>query len=329
MGVLATSTMMISPLLHAAESHPQLPKAVTSFGAVTQNGWLYIYGGHMGERHMYSADDVSGEFYRLKLNGGKEWEKLASNTPAQSPVLVADERYVYRVGGMAAKNPKGQKQDLWSHESVVRFDSRGKKWTELASLPSPRSSHDGWIVDEKLYVVGGWTLAGSTEKSVWADTTLVLDLTKRNAKWKEIPQPFKRRGLCVAALGTKLYSIGGMDDGDATTLEVSVLDTTTGQWAKGPELPKGKLKGFGNSACVVDGRIYVSGLSGIVWRLNKAGDGWEEAGNLATARFFHRIVPGLKGEVLALGGESEEAKLRDIEVIPVSKPVTTAARNNP
>jgi N-acetylneuraminic acid mutarotase len=175
--------------------------------------------------------------------------------------------------------------------------------------------------------VGGWKLAGKSSKAEWADTTLVLDLTKRNAKWEQIPQPFKRRGLCVAALGAKLYCIGGMDDTDSTTLEVSLLDTVSRQWSDGPKLPRGKLKGFGNSACVNDGGLYVSGLSGIVWRLNAAGDDWEEAGELTVPRFFHRIVASPNGRVLALGGESDEGKLRDIEVISVSGSPTTTARN--
>ncbi len=146
---------------------------------------------------------------------------------------------------------------------------------------------------------------------------MALDLADRGAAWRTIPQPFKRRGLCLAALDKKLYCIGGMDDNDDPALEVSILDTTGEKWSDGPPLPNGKLKGFGNSACVAAGRLYVSGMSGTVWRLTEKGDAWEEAGHLASPRFFHRLVTGTGGQILALGGESEAGKLRDIEILTV------------
>jgi len=299
----------------AANSYAPMPEAVTSFGAVTHDGWLYVYGGHKGERHQYSSNEVSGAFNRLNLADGKTWENLPSGLPAQSPVFVADGNFIYRIGGMAARNPKGATNDVWSHDTAAKFDLTRKQWENLPKLPVPRSSHDGWVVDGKLYVVGGWNLAGDPEKAIWADTTLVLDLHKVDAQWENIPQPFKRRGLAVAALDSKLYAIGGMEDDDSPTLAVSVLDTKTGKWSDGPALPNGKLKGFGNSACVVNGKLYVSGMSGVVWRLNDKGDGWEEAGTLAAPRFFHRLVPGANGQILAIGGEGEKGKLNDIEII--------------
>jgi hypothetical protein len=300
----------------ASKSHlAPLPKAITSFGAVTHDGYLYVYGGHEGKRHEYSSNEVTGAFIRLNLTEGKEWEPLPSATPAQSPVFVADQNSIYRVGGMAARNAKGQPNNVWSHADAARFDLQSKHWEALPDLPTPRSSHDGWIVDGKLFVVGGWNLSGDDEKAIWATNTLILDLHTSAAAWQSIPQPFERRGLCVAALGKKLYAIGGMDSDATPTLSVSVLDTDTLQWSDGPSLPSGKLKGFGNSACVVDGRLYVSGMSGIVWRLNYKADGWEAAGKMKQGRFFHRLVPGPDGKLIAIGGEGLIGKIRDLEVI--------------
>jgi len=294
-----------------------LPEAVTSFGAVTHDGWLYVYGGHEGKRHEYSSNEVSGAFYRLNLAEGKAWETLSPSTPVQSPVFVADDNFIYRVGGMSARNPQGQPNNVWSHDDAARFSLQAQQWETLPKLPGARSSHDGWIVGETLFIIGGWNLSGDEERPVWATNALILDLRAPNAAWRNLPQPFERRGLCVAALGKKLYAIGGMDSDATPTLAVSVLDTETLQWSNGPALPSGKLKGFGNSACVAEGRLYVSGMSGIVWRLNEKGDGWEEAAKLTQARFFHRLVPGLNGKLVALGGEGVAGKLRDLETISV------------
>ncbi|HEY4415079.1 MAG TPA: hypothetical protein VGO57_05245 [Verrucomicrobiae bacterium] len=314
-GTLALNTFNSS----AAGTYAPMPVAITSFGAVTQSGWLYVYGGHKGKRHEYSSNEVSGAFVRLNLADGKTWEALPAAAPAQSPVFVADANFIYRIGGMAARNPEGQPNDVWSHDTAARFDLRTREWLPLPKLPAARSSHDGWIVDGKLYVIGGWNLCGDESAAIWATNALMLDLHSLNAQWQEIPQPFQRRGLCVAALGKKLYAIGGMDSDASPTLAVSVLDTETGKWSDGPPLPAGKLKGFGNSACVVAGKLYVSGMSGIVWRLNVQADGWEEAGKLAAPRFFHRLVPGADHQILALGGESDEGKLRNIEIISLNQ----------
>src|SRR5688572_13662757 len=81
----------------AADNLPPLPEAVTSFGAVTHNGWLYVFGGHKGERHDYSVEMVSGSFQRLRLNGGSKWESLPGGPPGQGLALVAHGEYLYRV----------------------------------------------------------------------------------------------------------------------------------------------------------------------------------------------------------------------------------------
>src|SRR5688572_21754446 len=77
-----------------------LPEAVTSFGAVTSDEWLYVFGGHKGERHDYSADMVSGSFHRLKLSDGRTWQSLPPAPAAQGLALVAHNGYIYRIGGM-------------------------------------------------------------------------------------------------------------------------------------------------------------------------------------------------------------------------------------
>jgi hypothetical protein len=303
-----------------APRFPPLPTAVTSFGAVADAGSIFLYGGHQGTRHEYSAADVSGACYRLELRPGATWETLPAGIPAQSPGIALHEGHLYRVGGMAARNAKGAKADLYSHASASRLNLATRQWENLPDLPAARSSHDAWVVGDQLYVVGGWRLAGGSKEAGWHDTWLRLDLKDKQPAWKSAPQPFQRRGLCVAAVGTRLYSLGGMEASESPTLAVEVLDTVTGTWSHGPSLPAGRLKGFGNSACVVDGRLYVSGMSGIVWRLKNTSDGWEEAGRLQTPRFFHRILPGLPGSLLVLGGEGDEGKLKDIEVVQPTPP---------
>ncbi|MEI9960306.1 MAG: hypothetical protein WDM76_03995 [Limisphaerales bacterium] len=153
-----------------------LPETVTSFGAATSGDYLYAFGGHKGERHDYSVEKVSGSFQRLKLSDGRAWESLPSATPGQGQPLVAHGGLIYRIGGMAARNHEDAKQDLYSMTVVQRFDPKTAQWENLPPLPAVRSSHDAVVVGEKLYVAGGWQLAGGTNKPAWPANALVLDL---------------------------------------------------------------------------------------------------------------------------------------------------------
>jgi hypothetical protein len=263
----------------------------------------------------------------LKLSDGRAWEPLPSAAPGQGQPLVAYTGFIYRIGGMAARNPAGAKQDLYSMNLVQRFDPRARRWEDIASMPEPRSSHDAVVLGDKLYVAGGWQLIGGTNKPIWPRTALLLDLAKAHAGWREFPQPFQRRALALAALGTRLYCIGGMDSNNQPTLAVEIYDTATGQWSKGPDLPPGKNKGFACSAIAQDGKIYVSAFQGDLLRLSADGSAWEAVGRLERPRMAHRLVTAGTTQLVALGGEDGEEKRPDLELLtPAATPKTAAAK---
>lgn len=304
-----------------------LPETVTSFGAVTSDGYLYAFGGHKGERHEYSVEMVSGMFQRLNLKDGRAWESLPAAKPGQGQPLVAHGGYIYRFGGMAARNTADAKQDLYSMSIAQRFDPKTGRWEDFTPLPAIRSSHDAVVLGDKLYIAGGWQLAGGSDKPVWPANALVLDLANPGAGWKEFPQPFQRRALALAALGSRIYCIGGMDSDNKTTLAVEIYDTTTGQWSKGPELPPGQFKGFSCSAINQNGRIYVTAFQGDLLRLSADEKSWEIVGRLTHPRMAHRLVTAGKTQLIALGGEDGEEKRPDLELLtPASKPLPAPAK---
>src|ERR1700744_430391 len=204
---------------------PALPEGITSFGAATANGWLYIFGGYTGKRHDYSLEKVRGTFYRIRLahdGFGQTWEELPSAEPAQGTAIVAYGKYIYRIGGMAAKNHEGEKQDLVSQNIFARYDIAHQTWENLAPLPSGRSTHDAIVVGHKLYVGGGWNLNGDPlnedpNASKWQATLLLADLSQKNPQWQIVPQPFSRRAIAMAAVGSKIYFLGGMTPDNNTS----------------------------------------------------------------------------------------------------------------
>ncbi|MDB6139345.1 MAG: outer membrane protein assembly factor BamB, contains PQQ-like beta-propeller repeat [Verrucomicrobiaceae bacterium] len=342
---LILAIALSSRLLAGAESPPPaLPAPVASFGAAASpDGNVFIYGGHAGVRHSYSRDEVNGDLYAWQ-QGQSAWKKLGSDEPAQGASLIVLPGQVLRIGGMAAHNAKGEKQDLWSSETATFFDLKSQGWKPLAKLPERRSSHDSVVIGHTLYVIGGWSLGGgnvregaSSSHPHWHDTYLTLDLSKPGAAWESHPQPFKRRGLAVHAIGTKLFAIGGMSSGDEPTSSVDVLDTVSGLWSEGPELPAEKLGGFGFSAIGHEGRLFASGVVGELLELK--GDQWQPIGKLAYPRFFHRLVPGGADKLIALGGENRKGEKAPPEIIelpaadaiapPAEKPKAATSSTQP
>lgn len=176
------------PFMTASETLPAsmapMPEAVTSFGAVTLDDWLYVCGGHRGTRHAYSVDSVSGAL--LRLAEGQGLGTTSRGGPGPGAPLVAHGRHVYRIGGMAARNHPGEPGDLHSKARVDRFDVVRGEWETFPALPEPRSSHDAVVAGDHLYVGGGWKLSGSF-RGEWLATLLRIDLRNPAAGWESIP----------------------------------------------------------------------------------------------------------------------------------------------
>ena len=320
--LLAVALLVAACLPAAAQDNtldgwrpPDLIDAVASFGAAVHDGALYVYGGHVGRVHAHSIENISPGFRRLVLEGGQTWEDLPTGPLLQGTVLVSDGVYIYRVGGMTATNATAAEPEvLRSSRSAARYDVSAARWDPLPDLPAGRSSHDAVVAGGTLYVVGGWELRGRAQERVWADAVLALDLDGGTA-WREIPAPFKRRALAAGTAGGRIYALGGLRPAAGAALRVDVLDTVTGAWSAGPDLPEaGRLQGFGVAATSHDGRIFISQADGKVYRLTDSGNAWKQAATLEHPRFMHRLVP-FDGYLLAVGGSARGGHVTTLDVV--------------
>jgi hypothetical protein len=300
-----------------------LPEALASFGGAVCDGYLYTYGGHIGEEHAHSRDNLANHFRRLKLAEGAAWEELPMQLPLQGLPLVAHGGKLYRAGGLSFRNAAKDEPDMHSVAEFASFDPKTSKWTELAPLPEPRSSHDAVVLGDTLYVVGGWTLAGE-DKGQWLSTAWSFDLTKPNGEWQAVASPpFKRRALAVARWDRQLVAIGGMDDNAKVSRRVDAFDPLAGTWTKLPDLPRSQMAGFGVSAWNLDGQLLVSGADGVVHKLADDGSKCEQVGKLTTGRFFHRLLPGPDSTLLVVAGASvDSGHLPTIESFKPGKPAS-------
>ncbi len=302
--------------LKTGKSLPELPVGITSFGGAVVGDHVYAFGGHCGHAHEYYKGAQNSKLYRLNWNSPTDWEVVHEGSSGlQGLAMVQHQGNLYRVGGFVARNEEGEDQDLHSVGEFARFNSDKNAWEQLSPMPVPRSSLDAVVVGDKLFVVGGWTLAGK-DSTVWCDDAVWIDLKDKDAKWQKLDVPFKRRALSVGFQGDKLYVIGGMREKGGPTGEVSVYDIANNKWSDGPKLPGEKgMEGFGNSCFNVGGKLVLSTYSGQVLRLNDGKAGWEKLHELETGRFFHRLLPLNKNKFVLVGGANMDVgKLHDVEV---------------
>lgn len=300
---------VLSPLLLAALPHgggealarPRLHpmhEAVASFGAVVHGGWLYVAGGHVGETHVHSLENLSPALVRYAVDDLARYEVLPARAALQSVALASDGEHVYRVGGLTARNATAfDDEDLHSVDEVARLDESTGLWEPAQPLPRPRSSHDAVVHAGRLFVFGGWTLAG--EEQTWCDDGLELDLGAEAPAWRSLEQPFRRRALAVAAAGGRIYCMGGLTPEDDMSEQVDVLDLQTGTWHRGPDLP---CRGFGITAIGHRDQLYLAGSDGVLYGLAADGRAWEARGELALPRIFARMVALSEGRLAVAGG---------------------------
>jgi outer membrane protein assembly factor BamB len=302
--------------------YPPLPEAVTSFGAAVASDTLYIVGGHIGKAHDHSAANLTGAVQSIPLRSrAAKWNEPIDSTPLQGLAVVEFGGKVYRIGGLSARNPSiDVPADLHSVADVSVLDPATGSWTALTPLPEPRSSHDAVVHDGKVYVVGGWTLAGNPQEGRWAKQMYVADLRESPLQWKTVDQPFERRALAAAAIDGQLVIVGGMDgDKEKPIGSVSIYDVAKDTWHDGPQLPiEGRMKGFGAAAVGWAGAVWCSASDGRVLKFEPGSSAWADTGHvLKHKRFFHRIVAH-GDRLLFIGGADAKTHLTDIEVVDLS-----------
>lgn len=294
-----------------------LPLGVTSFGAAAAGGFAWVLGGYFGEPHNYLTRHQSRAFYRFPLIAPGDVEILPDDDRIQSVGLVPFRGSVARFGGMSIVDDQTRSVDVcrW-------FDPVAREWTDLPALPAPRSSHQAVVVGERVFLAGGWALDADSASAPWCAEMWSLDLAQPASGWQVHPQPFQRRALGGAALGSALVWIGGMDVDGEVSSSVDVFDSATGTWSRGPDYPG---FGFGVAAATANGRIHASGAEGVVWSWMPGETSWTQVGTLTFPRFFHQLLPGANGDLLALGGINRGLRTRHVESLPLTPRPTDGA----
>ncbi|RPG20441.1 MAG: hypothetical protein CBB69_003510 [Phycisphaera sp. TMED9] len=293
-------------------AHPSglLPRATTSFGAVTEDGWIYMLGGYTGPPHDYYREAQCNDFLRVNVHDPSHIEYLPHDQKIQSCSLEAFDGRVFRIGGMIAHNSQDEPQALDSVDDVLAFDAEARAWYPMPSLPHRRSSHDSTMAGSRIVVAGGWGMDHEADDQIWHEDILVLDLEDLDGGWRSIPAPFKRRAVATTAIGDQVVTIGGITDDRKMSHSVDVLDLETQRWTSGPAYPG---VAFGLAAETRNGRVVASGADGKVFDWAPGETSWRHVGSLTFPRFFHQIAVTPDDDLMFVGGMSRGVRPAHLE----------------
>src|SRR3954470_8747967 len=131
-------------------------------------------------------------------------------------------------------------------------------WGTKAAMPMRRQETAVVALDGKIYVIGG--NHSPDEKGNAASSTRTDEYDSRTNKWRSrAPIPHAVNHVWAAAVGGKIYAIGGFEEGGhkSATFGVYVYDPQTNKWRDRVSMPDPARGAMG--LALLDGKIHVIG----------------------------------------------------------------------
>ncbi|MDA3893345.1 MAG: hypothetical protein PF517_16910 [Salinivirgaceae bacterium] len=124
-------------------------------------------------------------------------------------------------------------------------------------MPTPRTGHTSSVVNNKIYVIGGWN--GSEKLKTVSEYDPLTDIWTEKAS-----MPSSLCFLKSSVVNEKIYTVGGWNwESELSSNSVSEYSPKTDTWIeKTPMLSPRSEAG----CCQIDGKIYViSGFNHGIW----------------------------------------------------------------
>lgn len=149
--------------------------------------------------------------------------------------------------------------------------------------------------------------------------------------WRTVtPMTVPRTEVAATAAGQRIYVIGGFIADGGTVATVEVLDTATGQWTRGPDLPLAVNHAM---SATVGGNVYVFGgwradkqASAAAFRLD--GNAWRPIAEMPQPRAAGVAVP-INGSVYVAGGVARSGLAEEMMVYDAANDRWTTAPGPP
>lgn len=228
---------------------PPLPSPRAAGALVWNRGRLHYFGGFASNRETPLGDHLVLELTAVQEGRG-EWRRAAP-VPVPRGHLggVALDGYLYALGGTVRHDPRQA-----SRRAVHRYDPVADRWTEVSSLPTPRSHFEAatFTFKDQIWIVGGWNL--SAERRAVGDISVYDPRTDR---WTTVLRlPHDRVAVTAAAIGDSLFfGHGGPDRGSPADPRFWLHRLVPG-WLPGESLPVAVGEAVGG---VIGERLFLAG----------------------------------------------------------------------
>jgi N-acetylneuraminic acid mutarotase len=172
------------------------------------------------------------------------WQSRATMTwGRQETAVAALGGLVYVIGGFG---PTAEPVD-----TVEAFDPARDQWRTVASLPIALHHPAAAVVEGRLFVVGGYT--GGRVR--WTAMGTVFEYDAAQNRWRGRAQmPTARGALGLAAVGSRLYALGG--SAERVTNINEIYDVAADRWTTGNAMPTARDH---LAAVGFDGRVWALG----------------------------------------------------------------------
>ena len=196
-------------------------------------------------------------------------EPLLARVGGYDIVLAAFQDFAYGMAKQAAPRA-GYRQRyvvvLGGHngfarasDSVERFDVVNCRWEMMPRMPTARSSFAAAVLNDAIYVAGGFGLSSSLGRS-----TINLPKVERfdivTGTWEAVPSMINdRSSFGMAVLNGSLYVVGGSNHKSESKYGMSSAECYTPGASQWRSLPNMVTARYSMGVAVLSGKLYVVG----------------------------------------------------------------------
>ena len=249
------------------------------------------------------------------------WSSLTKLSDAYLQASGVFDGKIYTFGGVEHGGPLN---------SSNVYDPTTDSWSALAGMPTSRSLCEAAEVDGKFYVLGGsasfYTTPGTTANEVYDPVT--------NSWAIRSPMPTPVMQPTVAAVGDKIYVFGGVQyigtDHSQIIDKIQIYDTSTDSWTEFSDPTLITLHGYGGTAVVYNGAIFLLGGYNGQEKVNNftsydpTTELWTELEPMIDARTFFAATV-MSNSIYVVGGENLNGYLSSMESYDFSEPIPEPA----
>lgn len=243
------------PATNTWTTKASMPTARSRFAIAVYQGKIYVMGGTTG------SGDVVGQ--QLATDANEVYDPLTNTWEIKTPLPTPRQ-------DLGAQTVNGKIYTLSGvrHEALFitqRFgatevyDPANDSWTTKASIPTRVWGYASTVVDNKIYVIGGWNMTPSGWNP--ADSNQVYDTETDTWSYRAAPKVALARSAAGTTTGDmapeRIYVVGGMDEYHIRDL-TQVYNSQPNAWSSGKTMPTAR---YGLGVAVVNDEFYAIGGS--------------------------------------------------------------------